>query len=152
MVKFKINDKQVIQESDLDMPLLWYIRESQGLKGTKFGCGIGMCGACSVHLNGKVVRSCVLPIGSLDNAEITTIEGLSDSGDHPVQEAWKSIDVPQCGYCQSGQIMAASSLLRENPQPSDAEIDKAMTNLCRCGTYVRIRSAIHLASKLADKE
>ena len=152
MVKFKINDKQVIQESDLDMPLLWYIRESQGLKGTKFGCGIGMCGACSVHLNGKVVRSCVLPIGSLDNAEITTIEGLSDSGDHPVQEAWKSIDVPQCGYCQSGQIMAASSLLRENPQPSDAQIDKAMTNLCRCGTYVRIRSAIHLASKLADKE
>lgn len=152
MVKFKINDKQVIQESDLDMPLLWYIRESQGLKGTKFGCGIGMCGACSVHLNGKVVRSCVLPIGSLDNAEITTIEGLSDSGDHPVQEAWKSIDVPQCGYCQSGQIMAASSLLRENPQPSDAEIDKAMTNLCRCGTYVRIRSAIHLAAKLADKE
>ena len=151
MVKFKINEKEVIQETDLDMPLLWYIRESQGLKGTKFGCGIGMCGACSVHQNGKVVRSCVLPISALNNAEITTIEGLSDNGDHPVQEAWKSIDVPQCGYCQSGQIMAASSLLKENPQPSDDDIDNAMTNICRCGTYVRIRSAIHLAAKLADE-
>jgi len=151
MVTFTINGTEVTVEDDLDMPLLWFIRESQGLKGTKFGCGIGVCGACSVHIDGQVMRSCVTTLGLLNNKTITTIEGLSDDGSHPVQEAWKTIDVPQCGYCQSGQIMAATALLDDNPKPSDADIDAAMTNICRCGTYVRIRKAIHLAADMADK-
>ena len=153
MIKFTLNDNEIIvdDETDLDMPLLWYIRETQGLKGTKFGCGIGICGACSVHIEGKVLRSCLITLSTLNNKHITTIEGLSEQGNHVVQKAWKTIDVPQCGYCQSGQIMAASALLADNPTPSDRDIDHAMTNICRCGTYVRIRKAIHLAVAMEAK-
>ena len=149
MVTFKLNGVKHQIKDDLDMPLLWYIREDAGLKGTKFGCGIAQCGACSVHLNGKVVRSCSIPLSTLDGLEITTIEGLSENGEHPVQQAWKEIDVPQCGYCQAGQIMSAAALLEKNPQPSDKDIDQNMTNLCRCMTYTRIRKAVHKAAKLA---
>ena len=149
MIKFTLNGKTHQVEDDLDMPLLWYIRENAGLKGTKFGCGIAQCGACSVHINGQVSRSCSIPLEAINGLEITTIEGLSDNGEHPVQVAWKEIDVPQCGYCQSGQIMAASSLLANTPEPTDEDIDQQMTNLCRCMTYVRIRKAVHTAAKLA---
>ncbi|MFT4924136.1 MAG: isoquinoline 1-oxidoreductase alpha subunit [Phenylobacterium sp.] len=151
MVTFKINGKSTSVNADLDMPLLWFLRENSGLKGTKFGCGIGMCGACSVHIDGNVVRSCSVTLAALDKTDITTIEGLSEHGDHPVQQAWKTIDVPQCGYCQSGQIMAATALLADNPNPDDDAIDAAMTNICRCGTYVRIRQAIHLAASMEGK-
>jgi len=151
MVKFTLNGTEISVDKDLDMPLLWFIRENKGLKGTKFGCGIGQCGACSVHIDGKVTRSCLTTLSLLNNKTITTIEGLSENAEHVVQEAWKSIDVPQCGYCQSGQIMAASALLEDNPSPTDDEIDSAMTNICRCGTYVRIRKAIHLAAKMKNK-
>lgn len=149
MITFKLNGKKHQVKNDLDMPLLWYIREDAGLKGTKFGCGIAQCGACSVHLNGQAVRSCSIPLSAIDGQEITTIEGLSNDGTHPVQQAWKEIDVPQCGYCQSGQIMTAASFLEKNPNPTDKEIDQNMTNLCRCMTYMRIRKAVHKASKLA---
>ena len=149
MVTFKLNGVKHQVNDDLDMPLLWYIREDAGLKGTKFGCGIAQCGACSVHLNGQVVRSCGISISTLDGLEITTIEGLSDKGEHPVQQAWKEIDVPQCGYCQAGQIMSAAALIEKNPTPSDKDIDQNMTNLCRCMTYTRIRKAVHKAAKLA---
>jgi len=130
-----------------DMPLLWFLRDVVGLTGTKFGCGMALCGACTIHIDGKAVRSCVTPVSAvLNGGKITTIEGLSEKGDHPVQQAWKELNVAQCGYCQCGQIMQAASLLRDKPSPSDAEIDAAMSgNLCRCGTYTRIRSAIHLA-------
>ena len=148
MIKFTLNGKEQKINQDLDMPLLWFIRENVGLKGTKFGCGIGQCGACSVHINGQVSRSCSIPISAIDGMSITTIEGLSGDGNHPVQQAWKAIDVPQCGYCQSGQMMAAASWLADNPAPSDKEIDQNMTNICRCMTYVRIRKAVHKAAKL----
>lgn len=148
MVKFKLNGTEHQVKQDLDMPLLWFIRENAGLKGTKFGCGIAQCGACSVHINGQVSRSCSIPLSAIDGLDITTIEGLSETGEHPVQQAWKEIDVPQCGYCQSGQIMAAASLLKNNPNPSDDDIDQSMTNICRCMTYVRIRKAVHTAAKL----
>lgn len=152
MITLKINKKQYKLDVEADTPLLWVLRDTIGLTGTKFGCGIAQCGACTVHVNGVATRTCVLPISSVENAEITTIEGLSDKDDHPVQQAWKEIDVPQCGYCQSGQIMAAASLLKVNPNPSDDEIDAVMTNICRCGTYNRIRQGIHNASKiLANK-
>lgn len=151
MISFTLNGKTHQVNEDLDMPLLWYIRENAGLKGTKFGCGIAQCGACSVHMNGQVVRSCSLPLSSLNGQDITTIEGLSDDGSHPVQQAWKEIDVPQCGYCQSGQIMSAAALLSDNNSPSDEEIDQNMTNLCRCMTYVRIRKAVHKAASLSQK-
>jgi len=130
-----------------DTPLLWVLRESVGLTGTKFGCGIGQCGACSVHLNGSVVRSCQMPVSAVGAMKVTTIEGLSPDSTHPLQKAWVAEDVPQCGYCQSGQLMAAASLLAKNPNPSDADIDTAMTNVCRCGTYNRIRAGIHRAAK-----
>ena len=149
MIKFTLNGVEQQVKDDLDMPLLWFIRENAGLKGTKFACGIAQCGACSVHINGQVSRSCSIPLSALDGLVITTIEGLSENGDHPVQTAWKEIDVPQCGYCQSGQIMAAASLLENNPNPSDEDIDQNMTNICRCMTYVRIRKAVHTAAKLA---
>ena len=149
MIKFTLNGVEQQVKDDLDMPLLWFIRENAGLKGTKFACGIAQCGACSVHINGQVSRSCSIPLSALDGLVITTIEGLSENGDHPVQTAWKAIDVPQCGYCQSGQIMAAASLLENNPNPSDEDIDQNMTNICRCMTYVRIRKAVHTAAKLA---
>ena len=147
MATLNINGKSYDVNAEPDTPLLWVIREQVGLTGTKFGCGIAQCGACSIHLNGAVTRSCVLPLAAVGpNDKITTIEGLSPSVSHPVQKAWKEIDVPQCGYCQSGQIMAAASLLADNPRPSDAQIDAAMTNICRCGTYQRIRAAIHTAA------
>lgn len=148
-ISFDLNGVQQTIDEQLDMPLLWYLREQAKLKGTKFGCGIGQCGACTVHLNGQAVRSCSIPLSALNNTVIKTIEGLSELVEKAVQEAWKKIDVPQCGYCQSGQIMAATSLLKHNPKPSDEDINKAMTNICRCGTYVRIRQAIHEAADLA---
>ena len=134
-----------------DMPLLWVIRDVLNLKGTKFGCGIGQCGACTVHLRGRAVRSCQTPVSMAAGANITTIEGLSPDGSHPLQVAWREIDVPQCGYCQAGQLMSASALLATNPKPSDADILQAMTgNLCRCGTYLRIREAIHRAAGMGS--
>lgn len=148
-VKFKINGQMHEVDNELDMPLLWYLRETADLIGTKFGCGIGQCGACTVHFNGNAVRSCQLKLNMLDGAEILTIEGLSSDGLHPVQQAWKTIDVPQCGYCQSGQIMATAAMLEQIDNPSDEDIDRHMTNICRCGTYTRIRQAIHLSAKLA---
>jgi len=130
-----------------DTPLLWVLRDSLNLHGTKYGCGIGQCGACTVHLGGVAVRSCTLPVSSAANQKITTIEGLSRDGSHPVQQAWREIDVPQCGYCQTGQIMSAAALLTKHPKPTDSDIDSAMNgNLCRCGTYLRIRQAIHKAA------
>lgn len=131
-----------------DMPLLWVLRDVLDLKGTKFGCGMAQCGACTVHLNGNAVRSCVLPVTAASGASVTTIEGLSEDGSHPVQQAWEEVDVPQCGYCQAGQIMSAVSLLQRTPNPTDAQIDEAMNgNLCRCATYLRIREAIHVAAR-----
>lgn len=149
-IKFSINGKQVsVGDDKSDMPLLWYLREDAGLKGTKFGCGIGQCGACTVHLNGNATRSCSMPLAAVNGARITTIEGLATDMDtlHPVQAAWKEIDVPQCGYCQSGQIMAAAALLQKNPKPSDEDIDNGMTNICRCASYTRIRDAVKAAAK-----
>lgn len=153
MKKLKINGK--IYELDLDenMPLLWAIRDLLGLTGTKYGCGVAQCGACMVHLDGEAVRSCITKVSRAVNKSIITIEGLSLDNSHPVQQAWKSIDVPQCGYCHSGQIMAAAVLLRENPDPTDSDIDLAMAgNICRCGTYPRIRKAIHLAAEIQRKK
>ena len=144
----KINQQQYTVEADPQTPLLWVIRDEVGLTGTKFGCGIAQCGACTVHLNGTPVRSCSLPVSAIVDQNITTIEGLSDDNSHPVQKAWLEVQAPQCGYCQSGQIMSATALLNSNPKPSDDDIDAAMAgNICRCGTYPRIRKAIHLASK-----
>ncbi len=143
-----INGKKTQVEADPDTPLLWVIRDYAGLKGTKFGCGMGLCGACTIHLNGQPIRSCQTPISSLNaSSKITTIEGISSNIDHVVQKAWIEEQVPQCGYCQSGQIMSAVALLKSNPNPSDEDIDTFMSgNICRCGTYNRIRKAIHLAA------
>lgn len=150
MAKLRINGKQHEVKAQSDTPLLWVLREHVGLTGTKFGCGIAQCGACSVHINGKIVRSCIVNLATLKPSDnITTIEGLSADSSHPVQQAWAALDVPQCGYCQSGQIMAAAALLAAKPNPTDADIDSAMTNICRCGTYQRIRHAIHEAVTLA---
>lgn len=136
-----------------DMPLLWALRETLDLKGPKFGCGIGQCGACTVHVNGTATRSCMLPVSAVEDAEIVTIEGLSADGTHPLQLAWQEIDVPQCGYCQAGQIMTAAALLKRNPRPNEAEIDRAMTgNLCRCATYHRIREGVQRAVTIAATE
>ena len=146
MIGLRINGKDVSIDAAPDMPLLWVLREQLGLTGTKFGCGIGQCGSCTVHVGGEALRSCQLPVGSLEGKDITTIEGLSEDATHPVQEAWVAEQVPQCGYCQSGQIMTAAALLKRTPNPTDADIDTAMTNLCRCGTYQRIRRAIHRAA------
>lgn len=143
----KINGKTHTVDVDPQTPLLWVLRDTLKMVGTKYGCGIAQCGACTVHLNDTAVRSCQLPISSAANNNITTIEGLSENGDHPVQQAWLEHDVPQCGYCQAGQIMSASALLKRNPSPSDAEIESAMNgNICRCGTYTRIKAAIKTAS------
>jgi len=148
MIKITLNGKPVTLDVSPDTPLLWSLRESAGLTGTKFGCGKGSCGACTVHLNGVAVRSCIIPTGSIDGANIKTIEGLSTEEQlHPVQTAWLEEQVPQCGYCQSGMIMAVTALLEQNPSPSDADIDANITNICRCGTYERIRKAIHRVSK-----
>ena len=147
MVKLKVNSMDRSFDGDPDMPLLWYLRDVLGLTGTKFGCGIALCGACTVHKNGEAIRSCVTPMRAAANSDIRTIEDLGANGLHPVQEAWMRVNVPQCGYCQSGQIMQAVSLLRNKPHPSDQEIDDAMAgNICRCGTYQRIRQAIKLAA------
>ena len=150
-MKLTVNGQEHDVSVSDDMPLLWVLRDVLGLTGTKFGCGMAQCGACTVHLDGQAVRSCVLPVGSVEGRAVTTIEGLSLAGDHPVQEAWAEIDVVQCGYCQSGQILAAAALLKVNPNPSDADIDAALSgNLCRCGTYQRIRRAVHRAAELAE--
>ncbi len=144
----KINGKARQVDVDPNTPVLWVLRDSLNMVGTKFGCGMAQCGACTVHLDGNAVRSCVLPVSAIGKQEITTIEGLSEKGDHPVQKAWLEHDVAQCGYCQSGQIMSAVALLKSNPKPSDADIDTAMSgNICRCGTYLRIKEAIKTASK-----
>ncbi|MCZ2481601.1 (2Fe-2S)-binding protein [Aquirufa nivalisilvae] len=143
----RINKKPQTVEADENMPLLWVLRDVLDLKGTKYGCGVGSCGACTVHLNGIAVRSCQLPISSLANQNITTIEGLAEKSDHPVQKAWLDVDVAQCGYCQSGQIMSAAALLKSNPNPSEEDIDNFMSgNICRCGTYTRIKKAIQQAA------
>ena len=146
MIKLSINGKDNSLDIEPEMPLLWAIREQVGLTGTKFGCGIAQCGACTVLVDGEPVRSCVFPSSAAVGRKVTTIEGLSATSSHPVQQAWKELDVPQCGYCQSGQILAATALLARKPKPTDADIDEAMTNICRCGTYVRIRAAIHRAA------
>jgi isoquinoline 1-oxidoreductase subunit alpha len=147
MIKFRINGKAVASDADGDTPLLWVIRDDLGMTGTKFGCGIGACGACTVHLNGQAVRSCSIRVADVAGAAVTTIEGLDPAGNHPVQRAWAKLQVPQCGYCQSGQIMQAAALLKEYPAPSDEDIDNVMAgNLCRCMTYVRIRAAIKAAA------
>ena len=154
MAKLNINGKVRDVQAEADTPLLWVIREQAGLTGTKYGCGVAQCGACSVHLNGVLVRSCAIPLSAVGPSDrIVTIEGLSRNASHAVQKAWAELDVPQCGYCQSGQIMAAASLLAKNAKPSDADIDTAMTNICRCGTYQRIRAAVHRAAgMLAGKK
>lgn len=149
MVTLTVNQKEYQVDASPDTPLLWVLRDVLGLTGTKFGCGMALCGACTVHLNGEAVRSCVTLLSRAADQQITTIEGLSPDNSHPLQKAWIQADVPQCGYCQSGQIMSAAVLLRENPHPTDKDIDNAMTgNICRCGTYPRIRKAIHLAAQL----
>jgi len=145
-VTLKVNGKSTTVDVPPDMPLLWVLRDVLELKGTKFGCGIAQCGACTVHLKGAPVRSCVIPISAVQGQEITTIEGLSKDGTHPLQKAWQEIDVPQCGYCQAGQLMTAAALLATKKKPTDADIDAAMGNICRCGTYNRIRQAIHRAA------
>lgn len=151
MLSFRINNQSVTFDGDRETPLLWVIRDALKLTGTKFGCGVGQCGACTVHLNGQAQRSCMLPVAAAADQEIVTIEGLAEDavGLHPVQQAWLELDVPQCGYCQAGQIMATVDFLKRFPQPSDADIDQNMTNLCRCGTYARLRKAVHRAAELS---
>jgi aerobic-type carbon monoxide dehydrogenase small subunit (CoxS/CutS family) len=146
MINLKVNGKVHRVDVDDDTPLLWVLRDNIGLTGTKYGCGIAQCGACTVHINGRPTRSCVTSVGSVGNQAVTTIEGLSANRSHPLQKAWIEEQVPQCGWCQSGQIMAAAALLARKAKPTDADIDKAMTNICRCGTYPRIRTAIHRAA------
>lgn len=141
-----VNDTPLSVEADADTPLLWVLRDNLNLVGTKYGCGVGQCGACTVHFNGNPVRSCLVPISAVANNKIVTIEGLDSNGQHPLQLAWQELDVSQCGYCQSGQIMAAAALIKNNPKPTDEDIDAEISNICRCGTNVRIRKAIHLAA------
>ena len=150
-MQFNINGKSQEFDGDTDMPLLWFLRENAKLKGTKFGCGQGLCGACTVHVDGKAIRSCTLPMSAIDGSEVKTIEGLADENKlHPVQQAWIEEDVAQCGYCQAGQIMAVVDLLEKIPNPTDEEIDANLTNICRCGTYYRLRKAVHRAAELSD--
>jgi len=149
-LKLNVNGRTMTVDAPPDMPLLWVLRDVLNLEGTKYGCGIGQCGACTVHLGGKAVRSCLTPVSAVGTQASTTIAGLSPDGTHPTQVAWQEIDVPQCGYCQAGQIMSAAALLAKTPKPTDRDIDAAMNgNLCRCGTYVRIRKAVHRAAELA---
>ncbi|MCX8253406.1 Isoquinoline 1-oxidoreductase subunit alpha [Beijerinckiaceae bacterium RH AL1] len=148
MIKLTVNGEARSFDGDPDMPLLWYLRDEVGLTGVKFGCGAALCGACTIHLDGEAARACVTPVSAAANAKVTTIEGLSPDGNHPVQVAWRELNVPQCGYCQAGQIMQAVSMLKSTPKPTDADIDSAMSgNICRCGTYPRIRAAIHKAAE-----
>lgn len=152
MISLTVNGVRHELDIDPETPLLWVLRDQLRLTGTKFGCGMSLCGACTVHLDGKAIRACITPVSSVADKAVTTIEGLATEGQHPLQKAWIQLEVPQCGYCQSGQIMNAASLLAENPEPSDADIDRAMAgNICRCGTYPRIRAAIHLAAKSSAK-
>ena len=152
MINLKINKKEYNIETDPDTPLLWVLRDVIGLVGTKYGCGVAQCGACVVHLNGEAVRSCVTKVRRAAGQQVVTIEGLAEKNDHPLQKAWMELDVPQCGYCQAGQIMSAAVLLRENENPTDDDIDTAMEgNICRCGTYLRIRNAIKLAAEMQQK-
>ncbi len=152
MTRLRVNGFERSFEGDPAMPLLWYLRDDLGLTGTKFGCGIAACGACTVHVNGEAQRSCVTPVSSLEGKDVVTIEGLSATGDHAVQRAWREENVPQCGYCQSGQIMQAAALLAKTPNPTDQQIDQVMAgNICRCGTYVRIRAAIHAAARASGR-
>ncbi|MGK9123988.1 (2Fe-2S)-binding protein [Olivibacter sp. SA151] len=152
MISFTVNNKTYQLDLDPNMPLLWALRDVVGLTGTKYGCGVAQCGACVVHLDGEAIRSCITKLSRVAGKHVTTIEGLSEKNDHPLQQAWAAVDVPQCGYCHSGQIMSAAVLLREKPNPSDEDIDNAMAgNICRCGTYLRIRKAIHIAAELQQK-
>jgi len=152
MISLNVNQKAYQVDVSPDMPLLWVIRDVLGLTGTKYGCGVAQCGACVVHLNGEAVRSCITKVSRAEGQKVVTIEGLSDNNNHPLQQAWREIDVPQCGYCHSGQLMSAAVLLRENPNPTDKDIDDAMAgNICRCGTYLRIRKAIHIAAGMQQK-
>ena len=152
MVRFTLNGQAVSSDSPTDTPLLWVLREELKLTGTKFGCGIAQCGSCTVHLDGVAVRSCVLPLAAVnENTKITTIEGLSDDGSHPVQQAWAELDVPQCGYCQPGMIMAVAGMLNATPDADDAQIDSQITNICRCGTFQRVREGVHLAKEITLK-
>ena len=149
MTKLNVNGKAIEVDVDPETPLLWVLRDTLGLTGTKFGCGMALCGACTVHLDGQPVRSCSTPVKSVAGKKVTTVEGLSPNGTHPVQRAWMEVDVPQCGYCQSGQVMTAAALLARTPKPTDADIDEAMRgNLCRCGTYQSVRTAVHRAAEL----
>ena len=151
-IKLKVNNKSVEVDVDPSTPVLWVLRDHLNLIGTKYGCGVGSCGACTIHLNGRSLKSCQLPVSAVGIQEITTIEGLSENGDHPVQKAWLDVDVAQCGYCQTGQIMAAVSMLKSKPNPTDEDIDTFMTgNICRCGTYLRIKEAIKKAAKSSNK-
>ncbi len=152
MFRLKINKQEYHVDVTSDTPLLWVLRDTLGLTGTKFGCGKGLCGACTIHLNGVATRSCILPVAGLVDAEITTIEGLSKNSKHPLQQAWIENDVPQCGYCQSGQIMTAASLLAQNPHPDDKDIDTNMINICRCGTHSKIKKGIHRAVEIMSKQ
>jgi len=153
MAILNVNGKRITVEVDDSTPLLWVLREQLGLTGTKYSCGIGQCGSCTVHIDGEAVRSCVIPVAGLTEKQmITTIEGLSEDGSHPLQKAWEELDVPQCGYCQPGMIMSAAALLNEKPNPSDADIDAGITNICRCGTFNRVRDGIHRAAEIKDKE
>jgi len=155
MSKYKLNINGVQKTVDVaaETPLLWVLRDHLNLVGTKFGCGIGQCGACTVHIDGQSTRACLTPISSVGKSQITTIEGLNPNGEHPLQKVWQELDVPQCGYCQAGQIMTAAALLKKNPRPTDADIDTALAgNLCRCGTYLRIRAGIHRAAEIVAKE
>ena len=145
MKTLNVNGKSVQFDGDEDTPLLWALREQLGLTGTKYGCGISACGACTVHVDGEAVRSCVYPVAAIENEKITTIEGLSKDGSHPVQQAWAELDIPQCGFCQPGMMMAVAAMLKENPNATDADIDETITNICRCGTFARVRKGIHLA-------
>lgn len=148
MARLNVNGKPLEYSADEGTPLLWVLREQLGLTGTKYGCGVAQCGACTVHIDGVAVRSCAMPAAAVKATQkITTIEGLSPNGSHPIQKAWQALDVPQCGFCQSGMIMAATALLKDKPNPTDKDIDDAMTNICRCGTYNRVRAAIHVAAK-----
>ena len=147
MINLNINGKEHAVDVDPDMPLLWVLRDTLGMMGTKFGCGIAQCGACTVQLDGVAARACAIPVSAVTGTKITTVESLSTDGSHPVQKAWVAHQVPQCGYCQSGMMMAVDALLKTTPNPTDAEIDAAITNICRCGTYARVRQAIHTAAK-----
>lgn len=153
MITLNVNNKTYQVDAEPDMPLLWVLRDILNLTGTKYGCGVAQCGACTVHLNGEAVRSCVTRVSRAEGQKVVTIEGLSANNNHPLQLAWQEIDVPQCGYCHSGQLMSAAVLFRENPNPTDEDIDDAMAgNICRCGTYLRIRKAIHIAAAMRKKE